>query len=151
MAGPRMRMDRQQPVKKRNAITMEMFTLRAQAIKQQSARKFPMWKTGSRPNLSESGAMKKGPIPSPSSQIVTSKVRSTVLSEWNSCKICGAVGVIVIVAKTLMQSDGIGKCTETGEKRKDAHLTKPIHEIASRISHFRVDDQFKVFSGSFSS
>jgi hypothetical protein len=61
-------MDRRQPVKNRNAISMGMFMLRALAIKQQSARRFPIWETGSLPNLSESGAMKNGPIPSPSSQ-----------------------------------------------------------------------------------
>lgn len=104
MAGPRVRTDRKQPVKNRNAISMGMFTLRALAIKQQSARRFPMWKTGSRPNLSESGAMKNGPIPSPSSQIVTSKVWSILLCEWNSCKTRGAVGTIVIVEKTLIWS-----------------------------------------------
>ena len=151
MAGPSVRIDRQQPVKNRNAISMGMFTLKAEAIKQQSARRFPMWKTGSRPNLSDSGAMKNGPSPSPSSQIVTSKVRSSALCEWNSCKICGAVGVIVIVEKTLIWSVDHGRYTESGEERKDAHLTKPTHEIANTISHFCIEDQFKGFSGSFSS
>jgi hypothetical protein len=81
MAGLRVRIDRKQPVENRNAISIEMFTLRALATKQQSAKRFLIWKTGSRPNLSESGAMKNGPTPSLSSQIVTSKVWSILLSE----------------------------------------------------------------------
>lgn len=61
------------------------------------------------------------------------------------------MGVIVIVEKTLIQSVDDADKQRLARKKKDAHLTKPIQEIAKTISHFFIDDQFKGFSGSFSS
>jgi hypothetical protein len=56
--------------------------------------------------------------------MVTSKVRSSELCEWKRCRIWGAVGVMVMVAKTLMMPSA--QLDERGYKYTEVNKVRSL-------------------------
>ncbi len=80
IAGLRTLLATANPVKNREKMKMDVDGLKAPSRTEMMKRMFAALKTGYRPNISESGAMKRGPAASPSSQMVTSMIAEDLLS-----------------------------------------------------------------------
>ena len=99
--GPSVRDVITKPFRKRNVTSIEIFVLKAEPTEHRRNSILPMWYTGSRPYNSEDGATRNGPMPSPNSQMDTSRVEYSLFSLLNSSRTCGTAGTMVMVANEL--------------------------------------------------
>lgn len=74
------------PFRNRKATSIEMFVLKAEATEQTINKRFPAWYIGILPYNSDRGPTKKGPNPSPNSQIETIIVEYRLLLVLNSSR-----------------------------------------------------------------